>query len=56
MNAKSQLADIIRCAGAAVVEPIAGTALVVMELSAQQIDLLVSTSMVQTLQEDVPER
>ncbi len=55
VNAKSQLTNIMRCAGA-VVEPIANTAMSVMELSAPQIDLLVSTGMVLALQEDVPER
>lgn len=55
MQSKAELADIMRRAGAALVQPIEGTPLIVMELSASQIDLLVSSGLVHTLQEDRPE-
>ncbi len=54
-DAKAQLTETMRRAGVILVQPIEGTALIVMELSAQQIDRLLSTGMVQMLQEDKPE-
>lgn len=55
MQSTAELADIMRRAGAALVQPIEGTPLIVMELSASQIDLLISSGLVHTLQEDRPE-
>lgn len=55
VQSKAELADIMRRAGAALVQPIEGTPLIVMELSASQIDLLVSSGLVHRLQEDRPE-
>jgi len=54
-RAVEKLSRVMRSAGVAVVEPIAGTPYVVMELSDTQLDTLVSTGMVKALQEDVPE-
>ena len=54
-QSKAELADIMRRAGAVFVQPINGTPLIVMELSAAQIDVLVSSGLVHALQEDQPE-
>ncbi len=55
IQSKVELADIMRRAGAVIVQPIKGTPLIVMELSASQIDVLVSSGLVHALQEDRPE-
>jgi hypothetical protein len=52
---KEQLTKVMRDAGAVVAQPIEGTPLVILELTAQQIDVLLSTDMIKTLQEDKPE-
>ena len=54
-NVKAELAEIMRGSGAVVLQPIKDTPLIVMELSASQIDVLVSSGLVRTLQEDRPE-
>jgi hypothetical protein len=56
MEAKATLVRSMRNAGAAVVEPIEGQPLIVMELSSRELDKLVSTGLVEALQEDRPER
>jgi len=54
-EAKATLVRIMQNAGAAVVEPIEGQPLIVMELSAEELDQLVVTGLVEALQEDRPE-
>ncbi len=50
--AQTRLVDIMRGSGVAVVDPLEGLPLVVMELTAQDLDRLLATGLVETLQED----
>ena len=52
---KSRLTEIMRQAGAYQVEPIEGQPLLVMELSADQLDKLLASELVEAVQEDKPE-
>jgi hypothetical protein len=55
-DAKAQLVRVMRNANAALVAPIKSQPLIVMELSAPQLDQLVATGLVEAIQEDRPER
>ena len=52
---KAQLLEVMRDAGAVVAQSIEATPLVVLELTAPQIDVLLSTDLVKSIQEDRPE-
>ncbi len=51
-SAKSSVATVMRQAGVPVVEPLEGQPLIVMELTAEQLDRLVATGLVESIQED----
>ena len=56
IEAKASLTKIMTETGAPLVEPIEGQPMIVMELSAGQLDQLVATGLVETLQEDSIDR
>ncbi|CUS31335.1 hypothetical protein [Candidatus Nitrospira nitrificans] len=51
-SAKANIAKVMRQEGAPVVEPLEGQPLIVMELSADQLDRLIATGLVESIQED----
>jgi hypothetical protein len=55
-NAKARVASAMREAGVALVEPVEGQPLLVMELAAKQFDELLATGLVCRIQEDRAER
>ncbi len=51
-SAKANVAKVMRQEGVLVVEPLEGQPLIVMELTADQLDRLIATNLVESIQED----